>query len=65
MIDWEYIKQNPDKYEVRVGYYGGVAISSEQIKAIRFKLEMEQHFKDEQDKHDLLMHALKLGLIPD
>jgi len=49
-----------DKYEVRAGYYGGMLLTSEMLKAQRFQIEMEQHYKEEQEKHDLLIYAMKL-----
>jgi hypothetical protein len=49
-----------ERIEIRVGYYGGLICSSEQIKALRFKLEMEQHYRQQQEEHALLIYALKL-----
>jgi hypothetical protein len=58
----EQAKLHPDQYEVRCGYYGGLVVTSQMIKDYRFKLEMDQHYKEEQEEHDLLIYALKLRL---
>lgn len=54
------VAANPDQYEVRVGYYGGLMVTSEMIQAQRFQLEMEQHYREENEKHELLMYAMEL-----
>jgi hypothetical protein len=48
------------QYEVRAGYYGGLKVTSEMIKAQRFNIEMEQHYRQQREDHELLMHAMKL-----
>lgn len=48
------------EYEIRVGYYGGLVLTSEMIEAQRFKLEMEQHRRQQQEDQDLLIYAMKL-----
>jgi len=58
----EQAKLHPEQYEVRCGYYGELVMTSEMIKCIKFDIAMKQHYKEEQEKHDLLMYALKLGL---
>jgi hypothetical protein len=49
-----------EKYEVRIGYYGGLVVTSEMIKAQRFQLQMEQYYREKQEEHELLIYALKL-----
>lgn len=51
---------NQDNLEVRVGYYSGLVITSEQIKMIKFDLEMKQHYEEERQKYNLLIHLLKM-----
>ena len=48
------------KYEVRVGWYGGLVCTSEQIQMIKFQIEMEQHYKEQREEHELLIRALGL-----
>lgn len=38
--------------------------NSYDIKMLRFELEMKEHYRAEQEKHDLLIHAIK-GLLWD
>lgn len=49
-----------DETEVRIGWYGGLTLTSEMIQCQRFQLEMEQHYRELQEEHDLLIYALKL-----
>ncbi len=47
--------------DVRVATYGGLMVSSYQIKMIRENLEMQQYLKNKQDQHELellLMNGL-------
>lgn len=48
------------KYEVRVGFYGGLMCTSNNIKMLRFDLEMKDHYRQEHEKHELEMQLLKL-----
>jgi hypothetical protein len=53
-------KLNPKDYEVRVVWYGAPVLTPNDFKMLRFKLEMEEHYRQEQENHDLLMQALLL-----
>lgn len=46
--------------EVRIVYYSGLILTSEMIKAQRFQIEMEQHYRDEREKHEDRVLALTL-----
>lgn len=52
-------KKLPD-VEVRCGWYGNLVVSPYQIKILKFQLEQEQHYREQKEQHELLMHALKL-----
>lgn len=56
------VEDNPDKYEVRIGYYGGLVLTSEMIKCVKFDIEMKQHYQEEREKIELLIYAMKHGL---
>lgn len=47
------------EYEVRIVYYGGLMVTSEQIKMIRFDIEMKEHYRKQEEEHELRMFFLK------
>ncbi len=49
-----------DGCEIRCAFYGGLMMTSEQIKILRFELEMKRHYEKEREDHELLMHFVKL-----
>lgn len=51
---------NP-RYEVRIAYYGGLACTSDQIRMIRENIAMDQHYREQDDNHELFMHYLRLN----
>lgn len=56
------IEANPERYEVRVFYIGALVCNSNDIKMLRFNLGMKEHYRSEQEKHDLLIQVFK-GLL--
>lgn len=53
--------ETPDgPVEVRSAMYGGLVVTSNDIKMLRQKLEQEQYYRQQQEEHELLMHAMKI-----
>lgn len=55
----EDVTKNPNDYEMRFQWYGGLMCTSNDIKMLRFDLEMKEHYRQENERHDLMIHAMK------
>lgn len=58
--DLRAIKDNPENYELRFYSTGSLMCTSNDIRMIKFDLEMKQHYRQENEKHELTMYLLKL-----
>lgn len=54
----KHVKDNQSDYEIRMGFYGALIISSKQIEMIKFDFAMKEHYRIQKEDHELLMHSL-------
>ena len=46
--------------EVRFHWYGGMMCTDNDIKMARFKAMEEQHYREEREKNELMLHSLRV-----